>query len=203
MKTKNHPGEDYLQNRFTKSKYMSYKTKWKFLHSKILYKYRFFNIIQDDIVQPDGKEAQYTYLDSSGSVIIIPKDAEGNFYLLKEYRYPPKKIFLGLPAGHINRKLSASDNARKELLEELGTKAITLREIGEFNSMPSRLTSPMYVYIAVIDEKETNKDNNEGNEDIVSIIKVSLKQLKKLIAKNKIQDGPALAALNIYLNQEE
>ena len=62
---------------------------WKKISSKIIYQTPWIKVREDKVIQPDGKQSQYTFLDTPESCMIIVWDKESDgLFLINEFRYP-------------------------------------------------------------------------------------------------------------------
>jgi len=179
---------------------------WKTLSSKIIYQNPWIKIHQDIVTRPDGEEGLYAYLEKPPGNFIIAMDDDSNVYLIKEYRYPIKKTILQLPAGVINKNSTNLFQAKKELFEETGIKAKTWKHLGKFYVGAGHETTICHTYLATnLDLSQLKTTHQEGDEAIQEILKVSLKELKKMISSGKLNCGISLSALShlfVYLESQ-
>jgi 8-oxo-dGTP pyrophosphatase MutT (NUDIX family) len=93
---------------------------WKTLSSKEIYKNPWIRVRQDQVLNHAGKELTYGVVDlNHPSVFIVAANAQGQIYLLQNYRYTINKTMWEIPAGHSDGEdyLAA---AKRELMEEAG-----------------------------------------------------------------------------------
>jgi ADP-ribose pyrophosphatase len=57
---------------------------------------------------------------SSDVAVIVPFLENDNLVMIRQYRYPLRKVLLEFPAGHIENGDDAAKAAERELLEETG-----------------------------------------------------------------------------------
>jgi len=74
----------------------------------------------DRVRLPDGNEAWREYVLHPGAVVIAAFVDADTLLLEHQYRYPPRRHFLELPAGKIDPDEPHHETARRELLEETG-----------------------------------------------------------------------------------
>lgn len=172
--------------------------KWKKISSKIIYKNSWIKVREDAVIRPDGERGIYGFLEKTAGNWIIVLDNDNFIYLINEYRYPVKKMFLQIPCGVINSG-NIIQQAKKELFEETGIKASKWERLGGFYQGPGHETTYVNIFLAKnLDLSKLKVGNQEGNESIVKIIKVSLPKLKKMILDGKIECGMTIAALNLF-----
>lgn len=103
----------------------------------------------------------------TGIVAIIPITNEGNIVLVKQYREPLQKTVVEIPAGLVgdqDKGETIETAARRELLEETGYYANTLKELGTFPVSPGISTEQLTYVIATNLEKRTDKVGVEGEQ---------------------------------------
>jgi len=136
-------------------------------------------------------------------VVIIPQTEQGKIVLIKEFRYPPQKEFIELPAGHIEPELSVEENAKKELHEETGLTAKEYVPLGEFYAAPSTIQYPIHTFLATGCGDQFTINNQENDESITGIMQVTTNELKTMVKDGKIQNGITLSALTLFFTYLE
>jgi len=174
---------------------------WKTIHSKIVYKNKWIKIHEDEVIQPDGKETIYAFLEKNDGVIIIAEDNKNRIYLQNEYRYPIKKYIWQLPMGVVDSNTPIS-SAKNELKEEANISAESWKKLGYFYSSPGHENIKIYIFHARDIKTDTVVANN-GDEDIVKNSYYTVSDLKQMIVENKIECSLTLAALNLFFAYKE
>jgi len=82
------------------------------------------------------------------AVIIVPIFEDRSMLMIQNYRHGAGTILLELPGGFINENESASDAARRELLEETGYKCDTVESINWFYTWPGRTAQRNFIVVA-------------------------------------------------------
>ena len=75
---------------------------------------------KDRITLPDGRESSREYITHPGAVAVLALLDNGNLLMERQYRYPPQREFIELPAGKIDDGEDILITAQRELLEETG-----------------------------------------------------------------------------------
>ena len=83
------------------------------------YKGRIINLRQDTVALPDGREALRDVVEHPGGVGILPLDADGNAYMVRQYRSGVQDIVLEIPAGKLEYGEDPLECGRRELMEEI------------------------------------------------------------------------------------
>jgi ADP-ribose pyrophosphatase len=69
---------------------------------------------------PDGSQGYREYISHPGAVAILALTEDRQLLLERQYRYPPRREFIEIPAGKLEPGEPHLDTARRELLEETG-----------------------------------------------------------------------------------
>ena len=173
--------------------------KYKKIKSKIAYKNHWFSIENHSVIKPNGQKGVYSFLKKSSGVVIIALDNDKSIFFTKEYRYPINKRVWQLPAGSTEGN-NLIKEAAKELFEETGLKAKTIKKIGGFFIAPGHENTFVHVLVATnLDKSNIGLNFKGGDEDISDITKIEITKIKKMIKRGEINCGISVAALNIFL----
>jgi len=83
----------------------------------------------DDVRLPSGRESVREIVEHPGSVVIVPVTVADDVILIRQFRHATGRTLLELPAGLIDPGEEILETARRELLEETGYVAGTLRHL--------------------------------------------------------------------------
>ena len=96
---------------------------------------KILHVIKDTVKLPNGNITYREVIRHVGAVCIIPVTDDNEVIVEHQYRYPPDKVVVEIPAGKLDSpdedRLSA---AQRELHEETGITADKWTEIGDFHS---------------------------------------------------------------------
>lgn len=90
------------------------------LDSALMYDGDFIRVRKDSVRLPDGAVSSREYINHPGAVAILALLDNGNLVMERQYRYPPRREFIELPAGKIDHGEDILLCAKRELLEETG-----------------------------------------------------------------------------------
>ncbi len=152
--------------------------------------------VTEDVVETGtGKKLTFGIVHKDPMVLIIPWDGK-YLTLVGQYRYATDNFSWEFPAGHLVQN-SIEQTAHVELKEETGLSAGGMRAVGEFDLANGHHTQRCHVYLATdLTVGEPNRD--EGEAGMVSK-KVTPAELKQLIIRGVIKDGPTIAATSLLL----
>lgn len=163
---------------------------WKSISCEIKFKNPWWEYRLDKCSIPNGREYEYHYVHTGGSVMIVPVKENGDLILVNQYRYLNRRFSIEFPAGGIKIGHNPDIVAHKELIEETGFDG-DLQKIGIFNPYNGVTSEFCHVYIArnlFPSDKET-KDEQEEFEQFT--LKPS--QVEEKIHSNEIHDGMTMA----------
>ncbi len=162
---------------------------WRTLGSKIIYQSPSLTLYEDDVIKPNGKQGKYSYTKSPPFVLVIAFDS-GRFVLVKQFRYPLRKMITEFPGGSIDEGESPLEAAMRELEEETGFKAKKWTKLGSILN-PNEAT----VFIAEELEKGKNKMRDDGIEGFMQFTRA---ELDDMIAHGELTDSKTLACLLLF-----
>ena len=86
---------------------------------------------RDEVRLPNGQTSGREWIDHPGASAIVPVFEDGRTLLVRQFRYPPRRAFLEVPAGKIDEPGEApADVAARELEEETGWQAGRFEHVG-------------------------------------------------------------------------
>lgn len=165
---------------------------WKTIQSDLIFENPWIELYQDKVEIRTGKIMHYTWYKSSDVVVIVPFLNEDNILMIRQYRYPLRKVLLEFPAGHIENGEEAKKTAKRELLEETGYLANEIQYVYTYH--PSVSKSRQLVHIFRAKDLIEDKSNHDGTEDIIRLEVVSIEELKNMIKERRIQNAGTLIA---------
>jgi ADP-ribose pyrophosphatase len=80
-------------------------------------------VYRDAVRLPDGSQGEREYIRHPGAVAIVALTEDRKLLLERQYRYPPRREFIEIPAGKIDPGEAHLATAKRELLEETGYRA--------------------------------------------------------------------------------
>lgn len=165
---------------------------FELIRSESLFQGRAFKIRRDHMKAPDGRETKFDIVEHGGSVIIVPVDAQGNLLFVRQYRHAAGMDLLELPAGTRDGNEPFEDCAAREIREETGMEAGTLKKVGEFFLAPGYSTEFMGVFLAT--ELKHNPLEADADE-FLSVEKIPVRQAVEMAQRGEMPDAKSLAAL--------
>ena len=165
---------------------------FELIRSEKLLDGRAFRIRRDYLKTPDGRTAKYEIVEHSGSVIMLPIDAEGNLLFVRQYRHAAGLDLLELPAGTRDGDEPYEVCAAREMREETGMAAASLERIADFYLAPGYSTEYMAVFLAT----DLRSDPLQADADeFLQLVRIPIRKAIEMAQRGKMPDAKSLAAL--------
>lgn len=162
----------------------------KIIKEKLIYKGNFLDIVNMDVILPDGKNASRDIVKHPGATAIIAFLDEENIILVEQFRLALNRVTLEIPAGKIDKNEETEECAKRELQEETGYIANNLEYLGCIATAPGFCDEIIYLYKAT-DLTLGNKDEDEDEFTNVKIMNIN--KVKEMIRKGEIVDGKTIS----------
>jgi len=162
----------------------------KTMQSNLIFQNPWIELYEDKVKTRTGTTMYYTWYKSSNVVVIIPFVTETTVIMIRQYRYPLRKVLLEFPAGHIEYNEDPEKTAKRELLEETGYFANKIEHVYSYH--PSVSKSRQVVHVFRAKELVKGKSKRDRTEDIREIEILSVKQLKDMIKDRKVESAGTL-----------
>lgn len=168
---------------------------WKFLGSETRFENDLFRLREDEVELASGKKIQFTYVERDEAVIIVPITTDGEVVLLKQYRYAVDEWCLEVPAGgtHDTDNASLEEVARKELREEIGATAKSLKYVDFFYSASAVTNEKCHVFLA--EGVELSKEQKTEVGEKIEVQLVPVEKAIELARSGAMKSGPCTLAV--------
>lgn len=161
------------------------------LSTETLHSNPYFELRQDAYTLPDGSTGTYYYVHTSGSVIVVPRMADGRIVLVQQYRYLNRRPSLEFPGGGIRPGTSPEQAARAELQEEAGLSPLHLKPLGTINPCKGLTDELCTVFLAEgLADVPSSPDHSEEFE----LLSLTAGEVDDAIRRGDIWDGMTLSA---------
>lgn len=153
----------------------------------------------DDVRTPSGHIAKREVVEHKAAVGMLAVTDRKSVLLVKQFRYAVHEDTLEVCAGLIEEGEDPSQAAEREMQEELNVKAAKLCNIGEFYASPGFCTEKFTLFLATgLTQASLPQDEDEN----VSVVEVSYKDIPIMIREGKIRDSKTFAALSWFMAKE-
>ena len=160
--------------------------------SEEIYRGRVFTVRRDEVRLPDGKSARLDIIVHHGAATLVPIDAQNRIWFVRQVRHAAGESLLELPAGTLDQGESAEACAAREVREEIGLAAGSLKKIGEFYLAPGYSTEFMRVFLAT---ELTPDPRPRDADEFLEVTAIPVAEAYTMALDGRIRDGKTLAAL--------
>lgn len=145
-----------------------------------------------DVELANGQKAIREVMHHPGGVVVVAQKNENTILMVKQYRYPIKKVMLELPAGRLEEGENPDFAIIRELEEETGYVAKTWKSLGYIYTTPGICDEKLYLYYATdLEFKKQNPDDGE----IIEFFEYNINEVFELIKSGEINDAKTICAL--------
>ena len=161
--------------------------------SERIYSGRVVNLRVDEIdrVRGDGRRT-IEVVEHSGGACVIASPAPGQIVLVRQHRHAVDQNLWEVPAGMIERGEDPLETARRELIEETGYRARTLRYLWSIYPTPGFCTERIYLYVA---QDLTLGDAAPDDDEHFEVRTWSVDEAWALVERDELRDAKTQVAL--------
>lgn len=165
----------------------------KTIDSNVVYSGKVITVLKDNVEVSDGHKSFREVVVHSGGVVIAAMKDENTILLVKQYRYPLKKVNIELPAGKLEIGEKPDEACKRELEEETGYRAKYWKSLGYINTTPGICTEKLYLYLAK-DIEFVGEHPDEG--EIIKCCEYKLSEVFNMIQTGEINDAKTICTLS-------
>jgi len=145
----------------------------------------------DEVRLPDGKKATREFMMHPGAVGALAFASKNEILLVKQYRHPVRQFTYEIPAGKLGKGENPLACIKRELEEVTGYRAGKIRKTVHVWPTAAFSDEVIHLYVAT-DLKETRM--NPDDDEFLELVRVTQKQMERLIQTGKIHDSKTLIA---------
>ncbi len=162
------------------------------LSSESVFEGKVVRLRVDTVRLPTGRSGVREVVEHGKSVVVVPVGADGSVLLVRQHRYPIGGAVLEAPAGGVDAGETPYECAQRELREETGRHAGTLRNLGWFWVSPGYCTEKMHVFLAT---DLTHSPLDPDEDEAIEIVTLPAAQAVEQARSGHLHDGKTIAAL--------
>ena len=172
---------------------MSDKNPWRFVRSREIFQNAWFEIREDEVINPAGTQNFYGRVNFKNQAIgIIPLDSEQNTWLVGQYRYVLDEYSWEIPMGGSPLGEDPLETAKRELKEETGLSASSWTSLMRLHTSNSVTNEEGFVFVA---QQLTEGDTAFEETEMITIKKLPLETAVNMALNSEITDAISVAGL--------
>jgi ADP-ribose pyrophosphatase len=154
-----------------------------------------FRVVRRTRTDSAGKVLAREIIEHPGAVTILPLLADGSVCLIRNFRMAVGQTLVELPAGTLSPGENPLAAAHRELAEETGYTADSMRHLHSFWMSPGILQERMHLYLAT--GLKAGKAALEEGEEIQPLI-VPWQEALAMTRDGRIQDAKTLVGILLF-----
>ena len=168
----------------------------KLIRKKVVYQGKYIRAEEQIVLLPNGAEAMREIITPPNAVGILPIDADGRVYLVRQYRPAIGKVTLEIPAGILEPNEETIETARRECAEEIGMNPERLDFLFSYYHSVGFSTGKIDVFLGR--NLTANLDAHADAEEFLEVVILPFEALYRQGCAGKIIDSKTLLALLWY-----
>jgi len=150
---------------------------WTLRSTSRIFESPWFNLRQDELTLPSGREITYTVIDHPGYAMCVPLLDDGRVVMIEVHRHTVGATLLECPAGGLDGERPELA-AERELEEETGYRAQEMTSLGSFYGSPGSSNENFHVFLAT----GLSRDGEIAHEDTeqIRVVTMELQELYEL-----------------------
>ncbi|MEL6470301.1 MAG: NUDIX hydrolase [Cyanobacteria bacterium J06623_4] len=163
------------------------------LKHRLFYEGRKFNFEVSRFRLPNKSVGDWECIRHPGGAVAVPVTAEGQFVLVRQYRFAMQGRLIEFPAGTVEEGEEPLATIQREIQEETGYKADTWKDLGRFPNAPGYSDEIIYAYLATDLTQLPEGPQLEEDEDL-EVLLMDAESLEKEILAGTPMDAKTIAA---------
>lgn len=172
---------------------------WRTEYRETVYDCPGFSIMHEGVTLPDGTETDFDYLAEEPSVVVLPFTPAGEVLTIEEWRQAVKRVTLSFPAGGVEPDEELVGAAHRELEEETGYEADSVRALGTFEPATGFSNATFHYFVAT-GCRPTGERTLDADESI-RVAPSTLPDLFDALEGGHLRDGRTALGLLAYAHE--
>jgi ADP-ribose pyrophosphatase len=171
-------------------------SRWKRLGRRELLACPVFTVAERQNEGPGGRLGRFIVLEAPDWATVVPviyRGAEAFFLMVQQYRHGSDEVSVEFPGGVVERGEEPAAAAARELAEETGYVASSLRLAGSVSPNPAIMTNHFHVFVAEGLERRGDTDFDE--HEVIDSFLVPAKEVRSSMGTGRYSHALMVAAL--------
>jgi len=159
---------------------------------KSVFKGKLLKVFVKKVRLPNGYLATFEIIKHPGAALVVPFLSKDKLIMLRQLRPVVGRYIYELPAGTIDKDESPLECAKREIVEETGYSAGSMKRLGAILPVPGYSTEKIIVYKA---EKLCPCHRHAEKDEIIELKVFTRSDIRRLFKSGRIIDAKTIAAL--------
>ena len=168
----------------------------KTLSEETIYEGKIINLKKKKVTVKSG-ESYREIIEHSGGAVIIAVTDDRKMVMIRQFRKPADKVMFEVPAGKIDPGEDPMEAAVRELKEETGYTASSVRYLTRFYPTVGYSEEVLYLYLM---EGLTPGDTDFDENEAIDMEEWSIDDLHEMVMRGEIDDAKTIIAIE-YAHQ--
>lgn len=167
---------------------------WKIIHATPIYENAWIGLTEFKVITPTGAPGIYGKVHFKNHATgIVPLDAQGNTYLVGQFRFPTDQYSWEIPEGGcLYEKETIEAAAARELLEETGLIANKWTKILHMHLSNSVSDEASTIFVA---QDLVQLQPQPEETEVLQIKKLPFEEVYQMVLREEITDAMSVAAI--------
>ena len=178
------------------------KLEEKEISSKRIFEGRLLKVRVDTVKLANGVESTREVVEHPGAVAVIAITEDNELVLVRQFRKPAGEILLEVPAGVPEKDEKGEEAARRELAEETGFHAKSVKKIWEGYASPGYSNEVIRFFLA---QDMTRQHQQTDEDEMIEVELVDIDACMDMLKAGKINDNKTMIgimAADLFLKGE-
>ncbi|HIK18677.1 MAG TPA: NUDIX hydrolase [Leptolyngbyaceae cyanobacterium M33_DOE_097] len=163
------------------------------LEKRLVFQGRKFSFESLQLRLPNQQQGEWQCVRHPGGALAVPVTNDGQFVVLRQYRFTAQGRLLEFPAGTIEPGETPESTIYREIEEETGYHANQWQKLGEFFVAPGYSDEIIYAFLAQDLEKLEVPPSQDEDEDI-EVLLMSETELEAAIHRGEMADAKSISS---------
>ena len=165
----------------------------QFLSRETLVEGILLTVHRDTVRLPDGETSRREWIEHPGAAAVVPLLPDGRVVLVRQFRYPPRREFLEVPAGKLDHDGEApAELAKRELQEEAGYAAGRLTPLGKTYPCIGYANEVIHLFLA---EDLTESSLEAEDDEFVEPVALPFDEVVAMAERGELLDAKTEVAV--------
>ena len=159
-----------------------------------IFKGRVVHLRVDTVQLPNGSTSQREIIAHPGAVCMVPVNEDGEVLMVRQFRLAAGKALLEIPAGTLEKDEVPIDCAARELEEETGFRAASIRPMFSAYLAPGYSSELIHAFLATGLSKLAAPAAQDSDEN-VRLEAIPLGELQRMVLRGDLQDSKSISSI--------